>query len=101
MTIPDSGAHLPPNTPPSTGAPSSQPSSSAGSSGANQNQASIMDPAGIWQKFLSRSGTQATPEDVQQFFRTLFKTFNTLIQQSDAAAQRAAEYTQKVISGEE
>ncbi|GEM_PF-5351197 len=62
---------------------------------------SNIDPTGVWTKFLSASGTPATPEQVKAFIQGILKTFNLLIQQQQKAAARAHERMKKVIEGEE
>ncbi len=60
-----------------------------------------IDPTGVWQKFLSASGTQATPQDVQAFMQGLLKMFSIVIQQQQAAAQRANQNLKDIIEGNE
>jgi hypothetical protein len=60
-----------------------------------------MDPTGAWAKFLSTPGHAATADDVKMFMKGMLKMFNVLIQQQNAAAQRANDKLKRAIEGDE
>lgn len=60
-----------------------------------------IDPTGVWQRFLSASGTQATPQDVQTFMQGLLKMFSIVIQQQQEAAQRANQNLKEIAEGDQ
>lgn len=66
-----------------------------------EQQKSWEDPTGAWQKFLSASGQQATPQEVQMFIQGLLKNFNIIIQQSNEAHKRAMDDIKKAFEGTE
>lgn len=64
--------------------------------------ASFEDPTGVWTRFLSMSGTPASPEEVHIFLSTLLKFFSKIVlEQSDQAAKKAAERMKKAIHGDD
>lgn len=81
-----------------TGPAAAYPPSS--SSSTPQQTTSWEDPTGVWTKFLSTGGSQATPEQVQSFLSTLLKFFSKVIlQQSEEAAKRSAKQMKDAIEG--
>ena len=85
----------PTNPPPgSGGTPPIQPTGP-------QQPASNLDPSGAWSKFLSTPSQVATPEEVKMFMQGMLKMFNLIIQQQNAAYQRANEKLRKVAEGED
>ena len=62
---------------------------------------SKIDPTGVWQKFLSVGGNQATAQEVKMFIQGLMKSFNTLIQQQQAAAAKAHQRLKNVAEGKD
>ena len=57
------------------------------------------DPAGTWQKFLSMSGSPASKEDVQRFFKTLLNFFTLVLKQADDAHKRAMQQQKDTMNG--
>jgi hypothetical protein len=58
------------------------------------------DPLGIWKKFLSQGGNQATPQEVTMFLNTLVKFMaSTVINEANKAAKQAYLRTKAVIEG--
>ena len=96
MTIPD---NPPPPIPPPM-----PPSRSPAASGADPYEPTfgtnpqLTDPTGAWQKFLSQSGTPATPQDVARFFNTLLSFFNLMIKQADDAHKRQMEQQKETMN---
>ena len=78
-----------PQTPPPGGAP---PESTA--------QTQSIDPAGIWAKFLSTGGQQATPEEVKMFLQNYEKMLSVLVQQNQKAFARAQQQMREALEGE-
>jgi hypothetical protein len=78
----------------------SGPSFPIQSSGGPQEGSSSGDPTGVWSKFLSGGGNVATPQEVKMFIQGILKMFNVLIQQQNAAAERAAQQLKKAEEGE-
>ena len=67
-----------------------------------QSQYTPMDPAGVWQKFLSMNNTiPVSKEQVEKFIETLNKTIQTLIQHDAARMKDAMEKMKRVQEGEE
>ncbi|MBI3236433.1 MAG: hypothetical protein HYZ48_01795 [Chlamydiales bacterium] len=100
---PSSPINQPNNTDPSSKAPygSVQDGSVQSSTQQAPQKTSPMDPTGIWQDFLSTSGSPATPQDVQLFLQSLLKFFSTeIFRQQAEAAKRSKEMLKKAISGE-
>ncbi len=81
------------NKTPGQGSFASSPPPALASAGPNS-----MDPTGVWAKFLSSPGHPATPKDIQMFIQGLLKSFNVLIQQSDAAAKRASDQIKQSLN---
>lgn len=62
---------------------------------------SALDPTGTWSKFLGGAGMPASPEEVKMFIQGIMKMFNVIIQQQNAAYQRANQHLKRVIEGDE
>jgi|SRR5579862_2565110 len=67
-----------------------------------QSQYTPMDPAGIWQKFLSMNNTvPVSKEQVEKFIETLDKSIQTLIQHDAARMKDAMEKMKRVQEGDD
>ncbi len=90
-----------PPTDPTESADPNIPYANAGAAAdiSNFGGGSFSDPAGVWQKFLSMSGSPASKKDVEQFFKTLLNFYSLMIKQSDEAHKRAMQQQKDVISG--
>lgn len=61
---------------------------------------SFEDPTGVWTRFLSASGTPASPQDVHMFLSTLLKFFSKVIlTQNEQAAKRSAQKLKDAMEG--
>jgi hypothetical protein len=69
--------------------------------GPQQTPRSYLDPTGTWSKFLTGGGQVATPQEVQMFMQGMLKMFNVVIQQQQAAYQRANQKLRKAEEGNE
>jgi hypothetical protein len=60
-----------------------------------------MDPAGVWQRFLSSGGTQqVSVEEVQTFIEQLNKSLQIAIQQNDAHMKKALDKMKRAQEGD-
>ena len=97
----------PPSIPPSSGGQnqntiSGQAAQQAASFQQQTAATSWVDPTGVWQQFLSMSGSSATPHDVEMFMKTLLKFFSDeIFKLQDEAAKRSHERIKKAIEGNE
>ncbi len=94
MTVPVEGPNnaIPNQHSPATAHEKTQPDQKAF-------KATSADPVGIWTRFLSQTGAQAQPEEVEAFIRGLEKTLQMLIQQQKQAAQRMKQRMREAIDG--
>lgn len=73
------------------------PSEPTGNFPTDSEQKQPMDPAGVWSKFLSQGGTQATPEQVKMFLQQFEKMLQLEVKKQADAWKRAAQEFKKSL----
>ena len=63
-------------------------------------ESSNIDPTGVWTKFLSSGGQQATPKEVHAFINGILKNLNAIIQQQAKQAAEDARRMKRAIQGQ-
>jgi len=77
--------------------PSPIPSTPSGNYPVSGEHKQPMDPGGVWAKFLSQSGVQATPDEVKMFLQQFEKMLQLQIKKQADSWKRAADEFKKSL----
>jgi hypothetical protein len=86
-------SNIPSKIPPTSGPTGNYPT--------DAEQKQPMDPGGIWSKFLSQSGVQATPDQVKMFLQQFEKMLQLQVKKQMDAWKRAADAFKKSLRDNE